>query len=67
MKQKRRLAALIAAGPLLFPVAVQAQAPGPAAPAGQGVISYAPDFFADAHPTTALDMVQRLPGFVVEG
>ncbi|MCG9916997.1 MAG: TonB-dependent receptor [Phenylobacterium sp.] len=67
MKQKRRLAALIAAGPLMFPVVVQAQVPGPAAPAGQGVISYGPEFFADAHPTTALDMVQRLPGFVVEG
>ena len=66
MKQKRRLAALMAAGPLMFPVSVLAQSPGPDAPAAQGVISYPPAFFADAQPTTALDMVQRLPGFVLE-
>ena len=48
-----------------------AQTPAPAAPraqteAGQqGVLVFTPDFFADQSPTTALDMVNRVPGFSV--
>ena len=37
--------------------------PPPAAAAERGVISYPPSFFADVGPSTALEMVQRLPGF----
>ncbi|RYG08626.1 MAG: hypothetical protein EON96_19655, partial [Caulobacteraceae bacterium] len=56
--------------------AAMAQTPSPApaqnapqAEAGQqGVLVFAPDFFADQQPTTALDMVNRVPGFsVVDG
>lgn len=41
----------------------------PQAEAGQqGVLIFTPDFFADQRPTTALDMVNRVPGFsVVDG
>lgn len=69
MYQRHRLAALAAACPLMIPAAALAQAPADvAAPASaQGVTSYAPDFFADARPTTALDMIERLPGFVLDG
>jgi outer membrane receptor protein involved in Fe transport len=41
-------------------------AAGPAASAAEpatGVLSYPPSFFAEVGPTTALDMVMRLPGF----
>ncbi len=41
----------------------EAPASAVAAPADQGVITYPPTFFADQRPNTALDMVQRLPGF----
>jgi hypothetical protein len=38
--------------------------PAEAAAAPQtGVLVFTPDFFADARPRTALDMIQRLPGF----
>ena len=38
--------------------------PAATAPAAQqGVISYPPSFFADVGPSTALEMIQRLPGF----
>lgn len=37
-----------------------------AAPPTEGVISYPPEFFAAAQPTTALDMLQRLPGFNID-
>src|SRR5436190_22631585 len=40
-----------------------APAPATAQPATQAVTSYPPEFFAATQPTTALDMVQRLPGF----
>lgn len=43
-----------------------AAAPPPAAPDQQGVISYPPEFFAAARPATALEMVQRTPGFSFE-
>jgi outer membrane receptor protein involved in Fe transport len=56
--------------PASTPVPPPAPAPAPAqaaAPAEvgaqQGVISYPPTFFADVGPSTALEMVQRLPGF----
>lgn len=51
----------------------QAQTPAPQsapqAEAGQqGVLVFEPAFFADQNPTTALDMVNRIPGFsVVDG
>lgn len=38
----------------------------PAAPAPTGVISYPAAFFADARPSNALDMVNRLPGFILD-
>lgn len=44
--------------------------PPPAAMVGQppvGVTIYQPDFFASAQPTTALDMVNRIPGFSYDG
>ena len=54
-----------------------AQAPIPTGPsaqtplvdaAQQGVLVFTPDFFADLRPNTALDMVNRVPGFgVVDG
>lgn len=51
-----------------------AQTPPPPAPASQsdaarqGVLVFNPDFFADQRPNTALDMVNRVPGFsVVDG
>lgn len=40
--------------------------PAPAADQGQqGVLVFQPDFFADARPNTALDMVNRVPGFSI--
>ncbi len=51
------------------PVDSGAQAPAPAAiqaPAQAGVVSYAPDFFTDVHPNTALDMINRLPSFALD-
>ncbi|MFZ5671233.1 MAG: TonB-dependent receptor plug domain-containing protein [Pseudomonadota bacterium] len=58
----------------LLLVALLAAAPDPAiqpaAPAAvqeQSVQSFAPAFFAEAQPTTAFDMVVRLPGFVFDG
>jgi outer membrane receptor protein involved in Fe transport len=38
----------------------------PAAPAERGVIAYPPSVFADAAPTSAYDMVIRLPGFTFD-
>jgi len=35
--------------------------------ATEGVISYPPSFFADAQPQSAMDMVNRVPGFQFEG
>lgn len=47
--------------------AAPAAAQQPADPAqAQGVISYPPSFFADVGPSTALEMVQRLPGFTFD-
>ncbi len=55
-------ALLVAAGA----ASAQTQAPAPQAEAGQqGVLVFTPDFFADQRPNTALDMVERVPGFSV--
>jgi len=43
-----------------------AAAPQEIDPAQRGVIAYAPEFFAAAQPSTALDMITRLPGFSLE-
>lgn len=47
----------------------QEPAPGaaPAADAQDGVIVFQPDYFAASRPNTALDMINRLPGFTFEG
>lgn len=44
-----------------LPVAVE-----PAVAAERGVSAYAPDFFASASPTSAYEMIIRLPGFTFE-
>ena len=57
---------------LLSAGAAAAQTPPPpqAAPRAetgqQGVLVFTPDFFADQRPNTALDMVERVPGFSVD-
>jgi len=64
---------LLATTAILFgghAVAAQAQsvAPDPAVIAAadqQGILIFTPDFFADQRPNTALDMVDRVPGFSV--
>jgi len=43
-----------------------AQTPAPAA-ADPNVTSYAPDYFAEFRPVTALDMIARIPGFQFDG
>ena len=60
-------ALLLAAAPT---TALAADAPAApvrqsAAPGDQAVLIFTPDFFADARPNTALDMVNRVPGFSV--
>jgi hypothetical protein len=58
---------------LLTAGAAAAQTPAPAAipqaaPSQPGVLVFTPDFFADQRPNTALDMVNRVPGFgVIDG
>ena len=52
-----------AAAPASAP-AIAAAAPAPASE--QGVMSYPPSYFADVGPSTALEMVQRLPGFTFD-
>lgn len=37
-----------------------------AADSQRGVLTFTPEFFADARPNTALDMIQRLPGFAFD-
>jgi len=62
-------AAILLAGAALAPVSAGATAPAPptglaeGASPGEGVVSYAADFFAVYKPNTAWDMVRRLPGF----
>jgi hypothetical protein len=60
----------------LLALGAAGQGPAPAAPptpvvsadaaAQRGVIAYPPEFFAAAQPSTALDMITRLPGFSLE-
>jgi hypothetical protein len=52
---------------ILF-ILAQAAAPAMAAPQPpqQAIVSYGPEFFAALRPNTALDMVQRLPGFSLD-
>ncbi len=54
--------AFAAAAPAL---AETTRAPQTAEAGDQGVLIFAPDFFKDARPNTALDMVNRIPGFSV--
>ncbi|WP_313101357.1 TonB-dependent receptor plug domain-containing protein [Brevundimonas sp.] len=54
--------AFAAAAPAL---AETTRAPQTAEASDQGVLIFAPDFFRDARPNTALDMVNRIPGFSV--
>jgi len=54
--------AFAAAAPAL---AETTRAPQTAEASDQGVLIFAPDFFKDARPNTALDMVNRIPGFSV--
>jgi outer membrane receptor protein involved in Fe transport len=58
--------ALAAAAPEAAATAPQAAAPA-ADHQQQGVISYPPAFFASANPSTAMDMLDRLPGFEFDG
>ena len=53
--------------PAQTPPAPSEAANPPQAEAGQqGVLVFTPDFFADQRPNTALDMVNRIPGFSVQ-
>jgi hypothetical protein len=50
------------------PALAQEQVPQPAGGTSQqGVISYTPADFADARPNTALEMINRIPGFSFDG
>ena len=46
--------------------AVASAAPQPAAPAAVSVVRYPASFFASMQPNTALDMINRLPGFAFD-
>jgi len=61
-------ASVLAALSVAAPQAVEAPPPAPAAvEAGErGVIPFPPSFFAEARPSTALDMIVRLPGFTLD-
>jgi hypothetical protein len=56
----------LAAFAVAAPAAAQVDDPHPAAPSEEAeasVASYPPTFFAEYRPTTALEMINRLPGF----
>lgn len=63
-------AAASAAAPVTAPAVppphVAAPAPSAETQAQSGVTSYPPAFFADAHPNTASDMINYLPGFALD-
>lgn len=60
------LALSLASGAM--PGAAFAQTPAPAAPAADpNITPYAPEFFAEYRPVTALDMIGRIPGFQFDG
>lgn len=44
-----------------------AAAPAEVAAAAEGVIAYPPEFFASAQPQSAMDMIERVPGFQFSG
>ena len=48
------------------PAPSQVTSPPQAEASQQGVLVFTPDFFADQRPNTALDMVNRIPGFSVQ-
>lgn len=48
------------------PAPSEAANPPQAEASQQGVLVFTPDFFADQRPNTALDMVNRIPGFSVQ-
>ena len=48
------------------PAPSETTSPPQAAAGQQGVLVFTPDFFADQRPNTALDMVNRIPGFSVQ-
>ena len=59
--------ALAQTAPQSAPPSPASATPAPAAdPSQQGVLVFTPDFFADQRPNTALDMVNRIPGFSVQ-
>lgn len=51
---------------LLFAVAQAVLTVAPA-PTTAGIVDYPPAYFAAAHPTTARDMLDRIPGFTFDG
>ena len=53
----------VAAAP---PTEAQASSPNAAGTAASGVLSYAAAFFTAAQPSTARDMINRLPGFIFD-
>lgn len=57
--------AALAIGVAAPALADTAPAPQTAESQDQGVLIFTPDFFKDARPNTALDMVNRVPGFSV--
>ena len=57
--------AALAIGVAAPALADTATAPQTAEAQDQGVLIFTPDFFKDARPNTALDMVNRIPGFSV--
>lgn len=67
MKVRCVLAAATLVCPLTAEAQQQSEAGGGTAPApASGVLVYGPDFFANTALPTALDMVQRLPGFTLD-
>lgn len=50
--------------PFASPAAAQTPAPAPADP---NITPYAPSYFAEFRPVTALDMIGRIPGFQFDG
>lgn len=59
-------AVLFSASGALAQTPAEAANPPQAEAGQQGVLIFTPDFFADQRPNTALDMVNRIPGFSVQ-
>ncbi|HEX6858738.1 MAG TPA: TonB-dependent receptor [Caulobacteraceae bacterium] len=66
MRFQIAFAALVAAA-LPHVAAAQESGPEPASIATSAVVAYPPAFFASAQPNTAMDMINRLPGFTFDG